>query len=177
MGGVAFSPDGGRLALSMNSATSPSDVCHRSRRDGLGALDAERSPAGWTPRGSSRRPGALPQLRQGRRQATHDPAFYYKPAKPSGALASKTDRIPGGHQHPGGPGQSLPKLQRHRAIPGQQAQGGVLAVPNIARLDRLQQTYLSLDNAEKREDSVKDIGALLDWIAKSNRNSMRRVSA
>ena len=26
--------------------------------------------------------------------------------------------------------------------------------------------YLNLDNAEKREDSVKDIGALLDWIAK-----------
>ena len=26
-------------------------------------------------------------------------------------------------------------------------------------------TWLSLDNADKREDSVKDIGALLDWIA------------
>ena len=26
-------------------------------------------------------------------------------------------------------------------------------------------TFLTLDNAEKREDSVKDIGALLDWIA------------
>ena len=26
-------------------------------------------------------------------------------------------------------------------------------------------TFVALDNAEKREDSVKDIGALLDWIA------------
>ena len=26
-------------------------------------------------------------------------------------------------------------------------------------------TFLSLDDGMKREDSVKDIGALLDWIA------------
>ena len=26
-------------------------------------------------------------------------------------------------------------------------------------------SYLRLDNGERREDSVKDIGALLDWIA------------
>jgi dipeptidyl aminopeptidase/acylaminoacyl peptidase len=36
-------------------------------------------------------------------------------------------------------------------------------------------TYLSLDNAEKREDSVKDIGALLDWIAKQPELDSSRV--
>jgi dipeptidyl aminopeptidase/acylaminoacyl peptidase len=38
--------------------------------------------------------------------------------------------------------------------------------PNVRGSDGYGKTYLQLDNAEKREDSVKDIGALLDWIAK-----------
>jgi dipeptidyl aminopeptidase/acylaminoacyl peptidase len=37
-------------------------------------------------------------------------------------------------------------------------------------------TYLKLDNAEKREDSVKDIGALLDWIAKQPELDASRVA-
>ena len=37
--------------------------------------------------------------------------------------------------------------------------------PNVRGSDGYGKTYLQLDNAEKREDSVKDIGALLDWIA------------
>ncbi|HVJ86099.1 MAG TPA: alpha/beta fold hydrolase [Caulifigura sp.] len=37
--------------------------------------------------------------------------------------------------------------------------------PNVRGSNGYGKTYLQLDNAEKREDSVKDIGALLDWIA------------
>ena len=37
-------------------------------------------------------------------------------------------------------------------------------VPNVRGSDGYGKAYLQLDNAEKREDSVKDIGALLDWI-------------
>ena len=36
-------------------------------------------------------------------------------------------------------------------------------------------SYLALDNAEKREDSVKDIGALLDWIARQPELDAARV--
>jgi dipeptidyl aminopeptidase/acylaminoacyl peptidase len=36
--------------------------------------------------------------------------------------------------------------------------------PNVRGSQGYGKTYLQLDNAEKREDSVKDIGALLDWI-------------
>ena len=39
-------------------------------------------------------------------------------------------------------------------------------VPNVRGSDGYGKTYLQLDNGFKREDSVKDIGALLDWIAK-----------
>lgn len=39
-------------------------------------------------------------------------------------------------------------------------------VPNVRGSDGYGKTYLQLDNGFKREDSVKDIGALLDWIAR-----------
>lgn len=37
--------------------------------------------------------------------------------------------------------------------------------PNVRGSEGYGKTYLSLDNAAKREDSVRDIGALLDWVA------------
>ena len=37
--------------------------------------------------------------------------------------------------------------------------------PNVRGSSGYGKTYLKLDNGERREDSVKDIGALLDWIA------------
>ena len=37
--------------------------------------------------------------------------------------------------------------------------------PNVRGSEGFGKTFLSLDNGVKREDSVKDIGALLDWIA------------
>jgi dipeptidyl aminopeptidase/acylaminoacyl peptidase len=43
--------------------------------------------------------------------------------------------------------------------------GIVLIFPNVRGSSGYGKTYLKLDNGMKREDSVKDIGALLDWIA------------
>jgi dipeptidyl aminopeptidase/acylaminoacyl peptidase len=37
-------------------------------------------------------------------------------------------------------------------------------VPNVRGSSGFGKTYVQLDNAMKRKDSVKDIGALLDWI-------------
>ncbi len=42
--------------------------------------------------------------------------------------------------------------------------GIAVICPNVRGSAGYGKTYLQLDNAEKREDSVKDIGALLDWI-------------
>ncbi len=44
--------------------------------------------------------------------------------------------------------------------------GAALIEPNVRGSSGYGKTFLSLDNGRKREDSVKDIGALLDWIAK-----------
>lgn len=44
--------------------------------------------------------------------------------------------------------------------------GVVLIFPNVRGSSGYGKTFLTLDNGFKREDSYKDIGALLDWIAK-----------
>ena len=43
--------------------------------------------------------------------------------------------------------------------------GVAILYPNVRGSDGFGKTFLSLDDGRKREDSVKDIGALLDWIA------------
>ena len=60
-----------------------------------------------------------------------------------------------------------------QATPGPQGRGsyyindlGVAIIyPNVRGSSGFGKTFLKLDNGYKREDSVKDIGALLDWIA------------
>jgi len=42
--------------------------------------------------------------------------------------------------------------------------GVALICPNVRGSDGYGKTFLDLDNGMKREDSVKDIGALLDWV-------------
>jgi dipeptidyl aminopeptidase/acylaminoacyl peptidase len=42
--------------------------------------------------------------------------------------------------------------------------GIVMIYPNVRGSTGYGKAYLNLDNGIKREDSVKDIGALLDWI-------------
>jgi dipeptidyl aminopeptidase/acylaminoacyl peptidase len=48
--------------------------------------------------------------------------------------------------------------------------------PNVRGSSGYGKTYLSLDNAEKREDSVRDIGALLDWISEQPDLDASRVA-
>jgi dipeptidyl aminopeptidase/acylaminoacyl peptidase len=43
--------------------------------------------------------------------------------------------------------------------------GLAVLVPNVRGSTGYGKTYVALDNGEKREDAVRDIGALLDWIA------------
>jgi dipeptidyl aminopeptidase/acylaminoacyl peptidase len=42
--------------------------------------------------------------------------------------------------------------------------GVAVVIPNVRGSNGYGKTYLGLDNGFRREDSVKDIGALLDWI-------------
>jgi len=54
--------------------------------------------------------------------------------------------------------------------------GVALVYPNVRGSDGFGKTFLTLDDGRKREDAVKDIGALLDWIAQQPDLDASRVS-
>jgi len=64
--------------------------------------------------------------------------------------------------HGGPEGQARPGLNASYTL----NEMGIATIwPNVRGSSGYGKTYLTLDNAYLREDSVKDIGALLDWIA------------
>ena len=88
------------------------------------------------------------------------PAFVYSPA---------ADRFPGRRPvlisiHGGPEAQVRPRFLFELNYLVDEL-GVALVMPNVRGSSGYGKTYLTLDNAEKREDSVKDVGALLDWIA------------
>lgn len=54
--------------------------------------------------------------------------------------------------------------------------GAAVLAPNVRGSNGYGQTFQELDNGYKREDSVKDIGALLDWIATRPELDANRVA-
>jgi dipeptidyl aminopeptidase/acylaminoacyl peptidase len=155
---ISFSPDGERLALSLTNAATPMD----NYVIDLPTRKLER----WTQSelaGLDPRHLKLPELI---RYPTFDrldgaareiPAFLYMP-EGSGPFPVVID-IHGG-----------PEAQfRPRFIASLQYLVGELGIaviaPNVRGSSGYGKTYLTLDNGYRREDSVKDIGALLDWIA------------
>ena len=54
--------------------------------------------------------------------------------------------------------------------------GVALLYPNVRGSAGYGKTFLTLDNGFKREDTVKDIGAILDWIAQDGRLNAQRVA-
>ena len=92
------------------------------------------------------------------------PAFLYKPKNAGAGAANR--RIPVLVSIHGGPeGQSLPNFSAFINLLVSEL-GITVAVPNVRGSSGYGKNYIMLDNGPKREDSVKDIGALLDWIAK-----------
>ncbi|MBX9401413.1 alpha/beta fold hydrolase [Lysobacter sp. BMK333-48F3] len=171
IGGVEFSPDGRRIALSINTATSPSDVyvidlapaqLTRWTRSEVGGLDASKFVAPSLVR--------YPTFDQVDGRPRTIPAFYYKPAQvPAGKKLPVVVQIHGGPE-----AQSLPSFSATAQFLANEL-GAAVLVPNVRGSAGYGRTYLGLDNAEKREDSVKDIGALLDWIARQPELDPQRV--
>jgi dipeptidyl aminopeptidase/acylaminoacyl peptidase len=159
--GLDFSPGGRRLALTLNSATSPSDVYvvdlpsrHLARwtQSEVGGLDA----SGFV----SPTLVHYPTFDRVDGQPRQIPAFYYRPAN-----VPADRKLPVVIQIHGGPeGQARPVFSPTVQYMTREL-GIAVLVPNVRGSAGYGKTYLSLDNAGKREDSVKDIGALLDWVA------------
>jgi len=160
---LEFSPDSSRLALTFNAATSPGDVWSyapataellRWTRSEVGGLDADSfvEPELVTYR-------SFDQL--------EIPAFIYRPASagPHPVVISI---------HGGPEGQARPYFSstyQHWV----NELGIAVVVPNVRGSAGYGTAYLQLDNGRKREDSVRDIGALLDWIASRPELDAQRV--
>ncbi|MBX3694057.1 MAG: S9 family peptidase [Steroidobacteraceae bacterium] len=161
IGGIDFSPDGGRLALAISTAASPNDVyvidlvagrLERWTRSEVGGLDAAKFVTPTLVR--------YPTFDTVDGKPRTIPAFYYKPV--GAAQRGKYPVIINIH---GGPeSQALPSFNATAQFLADEL-GVAMLVPNVRGSAGYGRTWLSLDDAEKREDSVRDIGALLDWIA------------
>ncbi|MFT3755589.1 MAG: S9 family peptidase [Pseudoxanthomonas sp.] len=161
LGGFEFSPDGQRIAVTLNTATSPSDVyvidlgkatLQRWTQSEVGGLDTGKFVAPTLVR--------YPTFDEVDGSPRTIPAFLYKPAQ-----ATAGGKFPVIINIHGGPeGQSLPSFAADTQFLVNEL-GVAMLVPNVRGSSGYGKTYLSLDNAGKREDSVKDIGALLDWVA------------
>lgn len=99
------------------------------------------------------------------------PAFYFAPRS-----ATPDKKAPVLIQIHGGPeSQSRPTFSGIEQFYLNEM-GIAVLVPNVRGSAGYGKTYLTLDNGPKREDSVRDIGALLDWIAQQPELDASRVA-
>jgi len=149
--GMTWDPRGARLALALTTATSPSDLYVAARgaltrwtTSEVGGLDSSRF--------------VSPELVS---VTSFDglsvPMFVYRPR--GGGPAPVVIRIHGGPE-----GQARDTFDSFtQYLVGEL--GIAVIAPNVRKSTGYGRTYVSLDNGMKREDSVRDIGAVLDWVA------------
>jgi dipeptidyl aminopeptidase/acylaminoacyl peptidase len=97
------------------------------------------------------------------------PAFYYKPRDAKGKVPVLIDI------HGGPEAQSVPYFSAFRAFLTNEL-GIAIIEPNVRGSAGYGKSFLKLDNGYKREESVQDIGKLLDWIAKQPELDADRVA-
>ena len=162
--GLRFDADGARLGFTVSAATAPSDVysidfdsrtLSRWTRSELGGLRGEDL--------------VEPRLvRYPSFDGRSIPAFVYEPrtSGPHPVLVN----IHGGPESQARPFFS-PSTQHYV-----NELGMAVVYPNVRGSRGYGKAYLKLDNGRLREDSVRDIGALLDWIAKQPYLDASRVA-
>jgi dipeptidyl aminopeptidase/acylaminoacyl peptidase len=158
IGRIAFDPAGKRLGLSLESPQSPRDVyvvevernaVVRYTKSEAGPVDPLQFVAAELIR--------YPTFDRTNGKNRQVPAFLYRPRGLAGPRPVYIDI------HGGPEGQSVPTFSPFTQFLVREM-GFVVIQPNVRGSSGYGKTYLNLDNGEDREDSVKDIGALLVWI-------------
>lgn len=154
---LRFSPDGERLALDVSTPTIPGDVWSLE----IGSGDLERwtfSEAGGLQGTRFATPELIryPTFDQVNGEPRQIPAWVYKPGSegPHPVVV---------HIHGGPASQTRPTFSSTFQYWVTEKNLAVVS-PNVRGSDGYGKSYLALDDGMQREDSVKDIGALLDWI-------------
>ncbi len=162
VGGMEFSPDGTKLGMALNTSQTPNDSFVLNL--GEGALeygDLTRwtySEVGGLDTATFVQPELIsyPTFDSDSGGPESIPAWVYKPeGKGSFPVIIAI--------HGGPESQSRPSFSSTYQM-WLQKLGAAVIRPNVRGSDGYGKHYMSLDNGFKREDSVRDIGALLDWI-------------
>ncbi|MDB2411786.1 alpha/beta fold hydrolase, partial [Gammaproteobacteria bacterium] len=169
IGSMQFSKDNRSLGLTLNTYQSPSDTY---------VLDLQYNSLryGKLTRWTYSEVGGLDTSKFVEPELIHYesfdgrkiPAFIY--AKKTGSPQPVIISIHGGPE-----GQARPSFSSTYQL-WMANLGAAVITPNVRGSDGYGKEYLSLDNGFKREDSVKDIGALLDWIKTQPHLDSNRVA-
>ena len=171
VGGLEFSDDDKKIGITLNTPQSPSDSF---------VLELGKKPTQhgkltrWTYSevgGLDTSKFSIPELIT---YETFDkrniPAFVYKPQTKSNKPRPVIISIHGGPE-----GQFRPAFRSTFQLWIDKLDAVVIA-PNVRGSAGYGKEYIGLDNGYQREDSVKDIGALLDWIANQPDMDASRVA-
>ena len=160
---IEFSPDGARLGMTISTTDSPSDVYTLDL--GPGPLDFERltrwtySEVGGLRRDTFVEPELIhyPTFDSDAGGPERIPAFVYRPANegPHPVIIY----IHGGPESQYRPGFSSTFQMWVNEL------GAAVVAPNVRGSSGYGKRYVKLDNGRLRENSVRDIGALIDWIS------------
>ncbi|MEM8999521.1 MAG: S9 family peptidase [Bacteroidota bacterium] len=167
---LRFHPTQSQLAMVMNTTQTPGDIfsldlntmqTERWTKSEVGGLDTGTFP--------------VPELIQ---YDTYDkieglprkiPAFVYKPQNTNRPLPVMISI------HGGPEGQHTPRFSSFYAFLANEMGIAVIA-PNVRGSSGYGKTYLKLDNGFNREDSVMDIGKLIEWIEKQPEFDKERLA-
>jgi dipeptidyl aminopeptidase/acylaminoacyl peptidase len=180
--GLSFDPQSKRLAFNVNGAQTTSDVytydletqkVDRWTFSEVGGLNPDNFVTPELinyPTFDSVSGGKIDPKAGIASQARQIPAFYYKPKDDTNKPFPVIINIHGG-----------PESQAQASFSAViqywvNELGAAVLVPNVRGSDGYGKTYLLQDNGFKREDSVKDIGALLDWIKTRPELDAKRVA-
>ncbi len=165
IGGLEFHPYRAELGFHLSAANSPGDVWSLDLSHGKARLQRwTRSETGGLPESHF----VLPELIRFQSFDGLDiPAFYYRP-RGDGPFPVLVDI------HGGPEGQERPVFNAFIQYLVNEMQVAVIA-PNVRGSSGYGKRRLLMDNGYRREDSVKDIGALLDWVAARKELDSRRV--
>jgi dipeptidyl aminopeptidase/acylaminoacyl peptidase len=161
--GLVFSPDDRRLAMTLSTPQTPSDAF-------VLALGNDPLEHGALLRWTESEVGGLDTESFVTPELVHFPTFDRVDGKPRQIPAwvyrprSKRPAPVVISIHGGPEGQARPYFSYMYQM-WLDRLGVAVVVPNVRGSAGYGKSYLALDNGMKREDSVRDIGALLDWIA------------
>jgi dipeptidyl aminopeptidase/acylaminoacyl peptidase len=167
---LKFHPEKDVLAMVLNTTSSPGDIYsldletmekQRWTTSEVGGLNTEQFP----------KPELIEYetFDKVKKDSRKIPAFVYKPTSGEGPFPVLISI------HGGPEGQHVPYFSSFFSFLSNEMGIAVIA-PNVRGSSGYGKSYLKLDNGYKREESVEDIGKLIDWIGEQEDFDKDRIS-